>query len=942
MKYCLLLVTVLFNLCSHAQEKKLWKPWYITPRTGPQHVDLNGDWTLSFRDDQIVSPAQLAGAETFKTSIPSSVHWSLYNAGKLPHPYYNKNSDLYKWVDEKVWYYTKTVSLPATLPGNLVYLCFDGLDYFSKVWINDTLLGVHEGMFGGPSVEVSRYIRYGKENKIIVELRAGNWGNKAVDFDKLPRTATGDRDFTGRKGYNSRASGRIIKPWVISGGSGAEMFFSIGMWQPVRLEVVPPVHLERPFIVTRSVEKGKASLHLSAEILADTDGLDQQLHPIINTGLWHPKHEGNTYMSVNGNYALRVEFYHKGKKAFTQQIALDLLKGRNWVEKNFELTDPKIWNPSGLGNPDLYEVRCVLLQNGKAADEIRFEYGIRTIERIASAGPRMSDRWENWQFVVNGKKIFVKGMNFTPQDVLLETDAVKYRWTLTAAKNMGVQMIRVWGGGLLETDAFYKICNELGLMVWQDFPIGNQNTPDYPQDIWQAQVVQNICRLRNHPSLVVWCGGNEFNPYTEGNTATIGILERNLKTFDNSRLFLRASPDAGSVHMYPDMDPSWYNKSYKFEPWVAETGMHSMPEANLLREVVATDELKEPGRMWEKDFSDKYPDFVHHFAEYGPARVPRMLSRASHITDVSTATIDQLSEATQVGSAEFYQILSEKVQSNYPVTTGLMPWVFKRQWPTIAIQFMDWFGHANIPYYFLKRTYEPLHVTMDLPRLFWAAGERVPLGINVINALQHPETGHVVSVKVYDDGFKEQWQKKIPVSIKSGASVTKKSVGEFMIPTDYKNRFLFVIAELHDKNGRLISRSVYQPRSLVKMEDAAFYNSYLKAPVPWITLDKGPWLRPAVEKNTTALKLGTPVEKKTATSQSTISVNVSNTGNFPAFMTSLDITGAKRAIVASDNYYWLAPGETKQITLNVLWRSDSRNAKLVLQSWNAASKEIKL
>ena len=103
-------------------------------------------------------------------------------------------------------------------------------------------------------------------------------------------------------------------------------------------------------------------------------------------------------------------------------------------------------------------------------------------------------------------------MNFTPQDILLETSEERYRWTLNAAKRMGVQLIRIWGGGLLETNNLYKICDELGLMVWQDFPIGNQDTPEYPQEIWEAQVVQNIVRLRNHPSLVVWCGGNDSIP----------------------------------------------------------------------------------------------------------------------------------------------------------------------------------------------------------------------------------------------------------------------------------------------------------------------------------------------------------------------------------------------------------------------------------------------
>ena len=143
-----------------------------------------------------------------------------------------------------------------------------------------------------------------------------------------------------------------------------------------------------------------------------------------------------------------------------------------------------------------------------------------------------------------------------PVDALYDLTADKYDWAVKMAKNLGVQMFRIWGSGLLESDAFYSACNKYGIMVWQDFNIANFDTPEWPQEVWEAQVCQNIFRLRNQPSLAVWCGGNEFNPYSYGNAASMGILERNLSIFDPTRAFLRTSPDAGSMHSYPDFDPS--------------------------------------------------------------------------------------------------------------------------------------------------------------------------------------------------------------------------------------------------------------------------------------------------------------------------------------------------------------------------------------------------
>ncbi len=933
-------------LAQTAGPAKLWQPYRVTERSGTQHVDFSGEgWTLGHMDQPVTSLKDLSGIkDAFKTSVPNSIQWSYFKAGKLPHPYYNKNALQYAWVDEKAWYYTKSFDLPAKAADSYVFLCFEGLDYFSKVWVNDSLIGVHEGMFGGPTIEISNYLK--AKNEIVVEVKAGNWGNKATAFEKLPITANGDRDFSKQTGFNPRATGKIIKPWAISGGTGGEPFFSVGMWQGVRLEVVPKIHLERPFLTTQSIQKNtSANMHLSLEILANETSSGLKMHPWTNAQLDHPDNFGQKFEKVTGNYAVEFELTLNGKSALKKSWKADLTKGRNWLEKDIVLTNPKLWNPNGLGNPDMYVAHIRLIQDQRVVDEIKFNHGIRTIEYITSAGPRTRDRWDDWQFVINGQKLFVKGMNFTPQDILLDLNKERYRWTLQAAKNMGVQLIRIWGGGILETKHFYDLCDELGLMVWQDFPIGNQDTPDYPQDIWEAQVVQNILRLRNHPSLAIWCGGNEFNAYSYGNATSIGILERNLKIFDPSRSFKRTTPDHGAIHVYPDMDPVWYNKSYAKAPFISETGMHSIPEASVFYETVDNKEFFDLGKMWDKDFRNNHPDFVHHFTEYGPGRVPRMLSRASHISDMKDPSIDEIAEASQIGAGEFYQVFSEKVQGNYPITTGLMPWVFKRHWPVIAIQLMDWFGNAAAPYYFLKRTYEPTHVAVDIPRLLWKSGETIQLPVKITHSLPTGLTAAKVSVQVFDDGFISLAQFQKTVGVTAGPSVTNAlETASFKIPEAYRDRFLFVLTELKDASGKLISRSFYYPRVISRMEDPAFHKEYTTTPINWISLDKGPWLKPTVAKTSAKLSL-TLISKQDKDAQnSVVKVKVTNTGKVPAFMTKLDITGTKRAMVASSNYEWLAPGESKEITTDVLWREPENKSSAIISvsAWNAPKAEVKL
>lgn len=925
MKNLLLVFLLSVQWSLFAQEKLTIQPYYIFPRQGIQHIDLSVDWHLSYADSVLTNITQLPGKSPVIVKEPTSVQMALYKAGILPNPYTNLNSTLYRWVEEKVWYYQKTIDIPSFAKGQNVLLCFDGLDYFSKVWVNGTLAGVHQGMFGGPTIDISSFVEYGAKNEIIVEIRAGKPG---------PTNASGNKP---------NKNGKVIHPDIFSSHPSGGSFYSLGMWQGARIEIVPVFHLERPFLKTLSVSKKEAIVHLSTEIIAHKNSTKFELHPWGNGQLNHPEEKGTSYIPVKEKISIQIEFL-KGKSiAFTKVVQVNINEGRNWLEQDLTIPNPRLWNPVGIGEPELYRVRVSLLKEEKSVDQIEFDYGIRSIERVATAGPRTFDRWEDWQFIVNGRKIFLKGMNWLPMDVLLDLPEERYRFVLEEAKNMGIQLIRVWGRGLMEPDKFYKICDELGIMVWQDFIIGNSGSNDYPLDVWEELVVQNIFRLRNHPSLAVWCGGNEFNPYTIGTTPAIGVLERNLKIFDDTRLFVRTSPDGGLMHCYPDMDPTWYDRSYKYEAFIAETGMPSIPEPALLYELVDKKEFFDLGKIWDKSFPEAHPELMNHYSEYNAGRVPRMLSRASHIDNMANPTIESISEATQIGAGEWYQIMSEKMQGNYPITVGLMPWVFNRPWPSIAIQIVDGFGQPVAPYYFLKRTYEPTHVALDLPRLLWKSGETVGLKARITNAVS-AFTGTKVSVIVYDEHFKQVYKAEKFTDVPEGASVKDAELGSYTIPFDYKDKFLFMVAELNDAAGNLISRSFYYPRVLNMMDDEAFYVKYLAEPISWVTLDKGPWLKPTVANSSTSLavKLISSIPSNNSTTE--IQLTVKNTGKVPAFMTTVDIVGAKRIFYASDNYFWLSIGEEKTIRMTVSFRENiiEKTVAITVGAWNAKETRILL
>jgi beta-mannosidase len=182
------------------------------------------------------------------------------------------------------------------------------------------------------------------------------------------------------------------------------------------------------------------------------------------------------------------------------------------------------------------------------------------------------------------------------------------------------------------------------------------------------------------------------------------------------------------------------------------------------------------------------------------------------------------------------------------------------------------------------------------------------------------------------------------VEIEKGPSVTQTDLGTFQIPSGYINRYLFVVAEFVNNDGKMISRSVYHPRVLEQMKNQEFYEKYVNEPVPWITLDKGPWLKPTVAETQTKIKAELISLKSISPDCSQLRVKITNTGKVPAFMTKLDITGIKRAFYATDNYFWLAPGESREVEVEVLWREPegSKNIVLTVNAWNAKTQVEKL
>jgi beta-mannosidase len=504
------------------------------------------------------------------------------------------------------------------------------------------------------------------------------------------------------------------------------------------------------------------------------------------------------------------------------------------------------------------------------------------------------------------------------------------------------------------------LCDQFGILVWQDFPIANRPSdstdplmPHWPQDIWEEQVLLNVFRIRNHPSLALYSGGNEFWPYNPGTTADIGVLERSVNDFDGTRGFLRATPDRGDIHAYPKVDPTWFRRLFPLVPYISEFGPHSVPEARAIREFVDPKELEVPfSNVTSQAFVDAHPEFIYHYLEYDRHQDPRyvsstvlMLSRDSQILDMKAPSLEDYSLAGQVVAGEFVQIVSDFMQSNYPVSTGLSPWVYNAPWPISTFtMFVDYSGQPVASYYFLKRTYEPTHILLNIPELMWAKGEKVPLALSVMNSRGEAVNGATASVQVFDTGFHSLLRTEKTMDVKAGLSVSTADLGSFTIPGSLEDHFFLIVAELRGADHRLISRSVYWPRCIKAMADDAFRAKYRATPQPALTFENGPWLKTEVAANQTRLELQLISVHEEGGNESTIRARVRNAGSQPAFYTEVNIDGTKRTFYADDNAFWLAPGEERLLDLHVWWRDPETRSKAVLTlgAWNAAPQQALL
>ena len=382
---------------------------------------------------------------------------------------------------------------------------------------------------------------------------------------------------------------------------------------------------------------------------------------------------------------------------FTHSVSSSTAARR--VRLRFTIPSPRLWWPNDIGDQNLYRLGLSFFPApGARADTKQLTFGIRTVEMFPQAdGPR-SDQY-NWTFVINGRPMFVKGSNWCTMDSSMDFSRARYDRFLSLAALQHVQLLRAWGSGMPETDDFYDLCDRKGIMVMQEWPTAWDSHNDQPYDMLEETVRLNTLRIRNHPALVMYAGGNE-SPRPFG--PAIDMMGRYSIELDGTRMFHRGEPWGGSYHAYD----SWWGYAHldfnlnTTSVFFGEFGLASLPVMESVRRYLARRRAGPLARaaQWYVLASHAH---LQHRRRYGPAHETGELLHGRLYPGA-------FRHGYPIAQATALRHTLERARTNWPHSSGALYYKINDNYPAASWSTVDWYGAPKIAHYIVRDAFSPL------------------------------------------------------------------------------------------------------------------------------------------------------------------------------------------------------------------------------------------
>ncbi|QHW35044.1 glycoside hydrolase family 2 protein [Paenibacillus rhizovicinus] len=425
------------------------------------------DWTFKNGDDEQWLPAV----------VPGCIHTDLLRNGLIPEPFVGMNEKQLQWIDKRDWEYATAFDVSKELFGqSKLELVFEGLDTYADVYLNERLILQADNMFRIWTVDVKPHL-LASGNRLRIRFRSPiQEGLAKLEQLGYGLPASNDDSKTGEL-EDKKVSVFTRKAPYHFGWDWGPRFVTSGICSPVYLQGWSGVRIKDLFIRQDDVTEAQARVTAVLEIEAEQAGA----------------------------YELRLDAADQ-----QWQRTVTLKPGAQTMEWTILIEHPRLWWSRGLGEQHQYDFEASLMQDAEVAAQLSVRTGLRSVKLIR----RPDGHGSTFYFEVNGVPVFAKGANHIPNDSFAnEVTAERYRHEIASAAESNFTMLRVWGGGFYEQRAFYELCDEYGILVWQDFMFACSMYPgDEPfLNSVKAEAIDNIRRLRNHPSIALWCGNNEID-----------------------------------------------------------------------------------------------------------------------------------------------------------------------------------------------------------------------------------------------------------------------------------------------------------------------------------------------------------------------------------------------------------------------------------------------
>jgi len=812
-----------------------------------------GAWRLQ-RDSLVSAGGETLSQAGFKdddwipATVPGTVLASYFNTGAVPDPNYGDNqlmiSDSFFYAD---FWYRHEFTAPAPGKGEHVWLNFDGINWKAEVFLNGSKVGRVEGGFMRGRFDITDRLLAGKKNVLAVR----------VEKNKTPGSVK-QKTFedTGKNGGalgldNPTYHASVGWDWIptIRGRN-------TGLWGKVYLTLSGPVTIENPRVTTKLPDTSTAEVSIELDLV---------------------NHDPNRLQGMlRGRFGdVRLEQRVSIDGGSTQHLKLDPT-----THADLRLKNPKLWWPAGYGEPNLYDVELSFEPvNYPISDAHAMKAGIRQMTYSEEGGAL--------RIWINGRRFVARGGNWGFGESMLRYRGREFDAALRYHREMNFTMIRNWVGQVGD-DEFYEACDRHGVMVWQDFWLANPwDGPDpKDNDLFLSNVKDFVLRIRNHPSIGLYCGRNEGmppKPLEEGMRKVLGELHPDIHYIPNSAFGV-----VGGGGPYRAMPTSFYFTFGSAPKLHSEMGMPNIPTLESVRAMMPKDALWPQGLDWG----------LHDFCLQGAQGGAGYL-RSIEENYGGASNAEEWIALAQFVNYDGYRGMFEG-QSKHRM--GLLLWMSHPCWPSFVWQTYDYYFDPSAAYFGCKKASEPLHIQWN------PASESV----EVVNLSAGNARGLTAHVEVLNMDGSKQWEKS---AILDSSEDSVQSV----IPMEYPAGLSAVhfLRLTLTQDGKVVSENFY-----LRGTEEGNYRA----------------LRELPKVN---LRASTRVERKDT--RWYLTTELHNPSNHPALMVTLkavrDKTGDRiLPAIYSDNYVALMPGERKTLQTE-LAHADTRgeNPKIVVEGFNAGS-----